>query len=50
MRSPGLLPMVWCFVLLCGSLDLVLSFVLRYVVMNTGYTIYFTICHFMCEN
>jgi hypothetical protein len=41
---------LWCFVPLCRSLDLVISLVLRYVVINTGYTIYFTICHFICEN
>jgi hypothetical protein len=35
---------------LCRSLDLVISFVLRYVEINTGYTTYFTICRFMCEN
>jgi hypothetical protein len=30
---------VWCFVPLCRSLGLVISIVLRYVVINTGYTI-----------
>jgi hypothetical protein len=38
MRAPGLLPVVWCFVPLCRPLGLVISFVLRYVVINTGYT------------
>jgi hypothetical protein len=41
---------LWCFVPLCRSLSLVISFVLRYVVINTGYIVYFTIYHFMCEN
>jgi hypothetical protein len=41
---------LWCFVLLCRSLGVVINFVLRYIVINTSYTVYFTICHFMCEN
>jgi hypothetical protein len=41
---------LWCFVLLCRSLGLVIRFVLRDVVINTGYTVYFTICRFICEN
>jgi hypothetical protein len=41
---------LWCFVSLCRSLDLVISLVLRYVVINIDYTVYFTICRFMCEN
>jgi hypothetical protein len=49
-RALGLLPVVWHFVPLYRSLDLVISFVLRYIVINTGYTAYFTICRFMCEN
>jgi hypothetical protein len=30
-------------------LGLVISSVIRLDVINTGYIIYFTICHFMCE-
>jgi hypothetical protein len=30
-------------------LGLVISFILSLDVINTSYTIYFTICHFMCE-
>jgi hypothetical protein len=41
---------LWCFVPLCRSLGLVISFVLIYVVINTGYIVYFTIYRFMCEN
>jgi hypothetical protein len=41
---------IWYFVPLCRSLVPVISFVLRYVVINTGYIVYFTICHFVCEN
>jgi hypothetical protein len=40
---------VWHFVPLYRSLDPIISFVLRYVVINIGYTAYFTIDHFMCE-
>jgi hypothetical protein len=43
--GPSQLPMVWCFVLLLGPLGLVI----RLNVINTGYTVYFTICRFMCE-
>jgi hypothetical protein len=49
MQAPGVLPVVWPFVPLCRSLDLVINFVIRYVVINTGYTVYFIICRFMCE-
>jgi hypothetical protein len=38
-RAPGLLSVVWCFVPLCRPLGLVISFVLRYIVINIGYTI-----------
>jgi hypothetical protein len=40
---------LWCFVPLCRPLGLVISFVLRYVVINTSYTVYFTIFCFMCQ-
>jgi hypothetical protein len=40
MRAPGHLPVVWCFVLLCRPLGLVISVILRLDVINTGYTIY----------
>jgi hypothetical protein len=28
---------------------LVISFIIRLNVINTSYTVYFTICHFICE-
>jgi hypothetical protein len=46
---PGHLPVVWCLVPLFRSVSLVISFMLRLDVINTGYTIYFTSYHFMCE-
>jgi hypothetical protein len=48
--GPGHLPVAWCLILLFRPLGLVISFVIRFDVINTGYTVYFTICHFMCEN
>jgi hypothetical protein len=47
--GPRHLPVVWCFVLLHRPLGPVISFILRLNVLDTGYTVYFTICHFMCE-
>jgi hypothetical protein len=46
--GPGHLPVVWYFVLL--HRPLVISFVIRLDVINTGYTVYFNIYRFMCEN
>jgi hypothetical protein len=37
-----------CFSLF-EPLGLVISFIIRLDIINTSYTIYFTICHFMCE-
>jgi hypothetical protein len=42
--------MVWYFVPLYKPLGLVISFVLRYVVLNIDYIVYFAIYHLMCEN
>jgi hypothetical protein len=39
----------WCLIPLFRPLGLVISFVIRLDVINTGYTAYFTICYFMCE-
>jgi hypothetical protein len=47
--GPSHLPVVWCFVLLLRPLGLVISSVIILDVTNTGYTIYFTICCFMCK-
>jgi hypothetical protein len=47
--GPDHQPVVWCFVLLRRPLGLVISFIIRLDVINTGYTIYLTICRFMCE-
>jgi hypothetical protein len=46
-RNPGHLPVVrWChFCCLVFS-----GLVIRYDIINTGYDIYSTIYHFMCEN
>jgi hypothetical protein len=35
--------------LLLRPLSLVIGFILRLDVINTGYIVYFTICRFMCE-
>jgi hypothetical protein len=42
-------PSSWCFIPLLIPLGLVISFVIRLDIINIGYTIYITICHFMCE-
>jgi hypothetical protein len=47
-RGPDHLPKAWCFIPLFRPLDLEISFI-RLNVINTGYTIYFTIYQFMCE-
>jgi hypothetical protein len=47
--APDHLPVVWCLYPLLRPLGLVISFILRLDVINTGYTVYFTICCFMCE-
>jgi hypothetical protein len=47
--GPSLLLVVWCFIPLCKYLGLVISFIIRLDVINTGYTVYFTIYCFMCE-
>jgi hypothetical protein len=47
--GPSHLPVVWCFIPLRRSFGLVISSVIKLNVINTGYTVYFTICHFMCE-
>jgi hypothetical protein len=38
---------VWCFIPLRRPLGLVIIFVIRFDVINTGYIVYFTICHFV---
>jgi hypothetical protein len=43
MQVPGHLCVVWCFVLLLRHLGLVISFILILDVINTDYTVYFTI-------
>jgi hypothetical protein len=47
--APGHLPMACCLFSLFSPLGLVISFIIRLDVINTGYTVYFTICRFMCE-
>jgi hypothetical protein len=47
--GPGHLPLAWWFIPLPRPLGLVISFIIRLDVINTGYTVYFTICYFMCE-
>jgi hypothetical protein len=47
--GPGHLPVVWCYIPLLRPLGFVISFILRLDVINTSYTVYFTICCFMCE-
>jgi hypothetical protein len=42
-RAPSHLPVVWCLFLLFIPLGIVISFILRLDVINTGYTVYFTI-------
>jgi hypothetical protein len=46
-RAPSHLPVAWCLSPLLRPLGLVISFVIRIDVLNTGYAIYFTICCFM---
>jgi hypothetical protein len=43
-RAGPRLSVAWCLFLLFRPHGFVISFVI-----NTGYTIYFTICSFMCE-
>jgi hypothetical protein len=48
--DPGHLPMVvWCFIPLLKPIGLIISSVIILDVINTGYTIYFTIYRFICE-
>jgi hypothetical protein len=46
MRAPSHLPMALCFIPLRRPLGLVI----RPDVINTSYTVYFTIYYFMCES
>jgi hypothetical protein len=42
--APGHLPVAWCPFSLFRSLGLVINFVIRLDVINSDYTVYFTIC------
>jgi hypothetical protein len=48
-RAPGHLFVAWCLFPLFRPLGLVICFILRLDVINTDYTVYFTLCCFMCE-
>jgi hypothetical protein len=47
--GPDHLPVTWCHVPLFSPSGLVIISVIRLLVINNDYIVYFTIYHFMCE-